>query len=414
VKAGVPEPKIPGLDRVEVPAYVYDLGEVRRAHALLRAALPEPSRVFYSLKANPHPAIVRTLNELGCDAEICSPGELAAVLEAGVTPDRIVYTGPGKRDPEVAEAVRAGVRWFSVDSPVGLDQVDRAASAAGRDVRCLLRVNDASQVPGQGLAMTGGPSQFGADADWVASEPAAFRTRLAGLHLFGGSNLDDEPALVAQFRAAIATARRLAGVLGLEPLLLDLGGGFGAPFARSGSLPRFATLAGRLADLLDDGIPGWRAGRPAIAFESGRYLSGTCGSLLTRVADVKCSHGRWVVVLESGINHLGGMSGMRRLPPIVPDLEVAAPDREALRGAIVAGPLCTPLDTWARSEDVPAVRPGDLVRVPNVGAYGLTASLLAFLGHPAPREVVVDAGRIVEVSQLGLVRRVLGGPDGRT
>jgi diaminopimelate decarboxylase len=408
----VPEPPVPGLERVEVPAYVYDLGEVRRAHGLLRGALPRPSRLYYSLKANPHPALVRTLNELGCDAEVCSPGELAAALEAGVLPDRILYTGPGKRDPEVAGAVRAGVRWFSVDSPVGIDQVDRAASAAGRDAHCLLRVNDRTRVPGQGLAMTGGPSQFGADADWVAAKPAAFRTRLAGFHLFGGSNLDAEPALLEQFRAAIATARRLAGVLGLEPRLLDLGGGFGAPFARSGALPRFATLAGRLAGLLDDGFPGWRAGRPVIAFESGRYLCGTSGSLVTRVADVKCSHGRWVVVLESGINHLGGMSGMRRLLPIAPDLEVAAPDREALRDAIVAGPLCTPLDTWAPSADVPAVRPGDLVRVPNVGASGLTASLLAFLGHPAPREVVIDAGRIVEVSQLGLVRRILGRPDG--
>jgi diaminopimelate decarboxylase len=114
-----------------------------------------------------------------------------------------------------------------------------------------------------------------------------------------------------------------------------------------------------------------------------------------------------VVVLESGINHLGGMSGLRRLPPVVPDLVGGAVGGDPLRGAIVAGPLCTPLDTWARSADVPRVRPGDVVQVPNVGAYGLSASLVAFLGHPAPREAVVDGGEVVEVSQLALVRRVL-------
>lgn len=402
---------VPGLDEVELPAYVYDLGEVRRAHDLLRAALPAPSRLLYSLKANPHPAIVRTLARLGCDAEVCSPAELAAAHEAGLPPDRVLYTGPGKRDAEVAEAVAAGVRWFSVDSPRGREQVRGAAAAAGADVHCLLRVNAPAPVPGQGLAMAGVASQFGVDADLVEAEPAAFPA-LAGFHLFLGSNLADEQAVVAQFEVGVSTARRLADAVGQEPRLLDLGGGFGAPFARAGTVRPLGALGPRLASLLDERFPAWREGRPEIAFESGRYLSATCGRLLTRVADVKCSHGQWVVVLESGINHLGGMSGLRRLPPMVPELEVGLRGGETLHGAIVAGPLCTPLDTWARSADVPAVRPGDVVCVPNVGAYGLSASLLAFLGHPAPREVVVDGGEILEVSRLELVRRVAGGPSG--
>jgi len=395
-----------GLDRVELPAYVYDLDEVRRAHDRLREALPAPGRILYSLKANPHPAIVSTLGRLGCGAEVCSPGELAAAVEAGQEPaTSILYTGPGKRDAEVAGALAAGVRWFSVDSPAGLGQVRRLAAAAGVEARCLLRVNGGPPVPGQALAMAGAASQFGADAAWVEAEPAAFRVGLAGLHLFLGSNLDGEAALVSQLSAAVSTARRVAGALRLEPVLVDLGGGFAAPFARSGVLPRYPGLRDRVAGLLDGAFPGWREGRPAVAFESGRYLAAACGSLLTRVADVKRSHGQWVVVLESGINHLGGMSGLRRVPPIRPELVTGEGGGPGLCGAIVAGPLCTPLDTWARAADVPALRPGDVVRVPNVGAYGLTASLLAFLGHPPPREVVVDRGEVVEVSQLELVRR---------
>jgi len=392
---------------IETPAYVYDLDEVRRAHALLRGALPQPTRILYSLKANPHPAIVRTLAGLGCHAEICSSGELAVALAAGIPPDRMLYTGPGKRDDDVVEAVKAGVEWFSVDSPAGLAQVDRIATAADHPVRCLLRVNDQAAVPGQGLTMTGVASQFGADADWIVAEPTAF-AGVAGFHLYMGSNIDNERALVAQFGTAIATARRLADRLGVEPMVLDLGGGFGAPFARAGTLPRFDTLAGTIAELLDDGFPGWREGQPVVAFESGRYLTATCGTLLTRVLDVKESHGQPVLVLESGINHLGGMSGLRRLPPIVPDLTGASSEGPSQEDAIVAGPLCTPLDTWARSATVPPVRPGDVLRVPNVGAYGLTASLLAFLGHPAPHEVVMDGGAVVDVSQLAWVRRELG------
>jgi diaminopimelate decarboxylase len=389
----------------QTPAYVYDLGEVRRAWSLLHSALPQPSQLLYSLKANPHPAIVRPLAQLGCSAEVCSPGELATALEVGLPPDRILYTGPGKRDTDVELAVRAGVRWFSVDSLTGLGQVRRIA--AGAPVRCLLRINDQVPVPGQGLAMTGVSSQFGIDASQVAADPAAFRAGIAGFHLYLGSNLSDETTLLAQFGAAIATAKRLTGVLSLELELVNLGGGFGAPFARPGDLPRFGALAARLATLLDESFPAWRQGRPIVVFESGRYLSGTCGSLFTRVLDVKRSHGRPVVVLESGINHLGGMSGLRRLPPIVPELISAGGNGQALLQAIVAGPLCTPLDTWARAADIPAVQPGDIVRVPNVGAYGLSASLLAFLGHPLPLEVVVDGGEIIEVSQLALVRQVM-------
>lgn len=226
---------------IETPAYVYDLDEVRRAGRLLRESLPQPSRLLYSLKANPHPAVVRALHQLGCAAEVCSPGELGTALEAGVPPDQVLYTGPGKRDADVAAAVRAGVSWFSVDSRAGLHQVAQAADA--QPVRCLLRVNDQAPVPGQGLAMTGVASQFGLDASLVAKEPGAFRA-IAGFHLYLGTNLCDEETLLAQFAAAIGSARRLAEVLDVEPELVNLGGGFGAPFARSGELVRFATLAG--------------------------------------------------------------------------------------------------------------------------------------------------------------------------
>jgi diaminopimelate decarboxylase len=200
----------------------------------------------------------------------------------------------------------------------------------------------------------------------------------------------------------VRTARRIADACGTEPAVLDLGGGFGAPFARAGELPAYPNLAERVAAELDAAFPGWRAGAPRIAFESGRYLTATCGALLTRVLDAKSSQDQHVLVLESGINHLGGMSGLRRLPAVVPTL---VPDgAPAVAPAIIAGPLCTPLDTWARGVAAPKARPGDLLRVPNVGAYGLSASLLAFLGHPAPLEVVVDGGRVVHTSRLTLHR----------
>src|SRR5262245_11697992 len=119
------------FDDLETPAYVYDTDELRRCHARLHRALPAPSELYYSFKANPHPVLAETLRRAGCRAEVCSPGELATALDAGFDPEHILYTGPGKRDRDVAEAVKSGVTWFSVDSPHGLDQIDRVAAGLG-------------------------------------------------------------------------------------------------------------------------------------------------------------------------------------------------------------------------------------------------------------------------------------------
>ncbi|MFI2636586.1 type III PLP-dependent enzyme [Streptomyces collinus] len=419
------------------PAYVYDLAAVRSAHARLRSWLPEPSELYYSLKANPHPAVVSALHRLGCRAEVSSPGELDAALEAEVPEHDILYTGPGKRDEDLDGALKAGVRHFAVDSEYGIRQLDRAAARHDVRVGYLLRVNPGGGSRGAGLRMTGDPSAFGADAEDIAARPERYtggeHARLDGLHLYLATNIADEEALGDSFGEAITVARTLREALGVPLRTIDLGGGFGAPYARSGELPAYPGLAGRLAAELDEALPGWRRSAPAVAFESGRYLTATCGQLLTRVLDVKDSHGQRVVVLDTGIHHLGGMAGLRRVPPLHPD--VVRPDEsgavstgtgaagadgpagtpahgteadgtaEPPGPAMICGPLCTPLDTWARSHPLPDVAPGDLLSVPNTGAYGLHASLVLFLGHPAPLEIVTDGGRVLRHDRLTFVRR---------
>ncbi|HWH00944.1 MAG TPA: type III PLP-dependent enzyme [Pilimelia sp.] len=405
-------------DGLATPAYAYDLAEVRAGTARLRAALPAGSALYYSLKANPHPMLLRELRELGTRPEVCSPGELDAATDTGWPAADVLYTGPGKRDADLAYALSRGVREFSVDSPAGLAQLAAAARARRTEARALLRVNGDQPGPGQGLAMTGVTSQFGADLGWVLAAPTRFASRpgaeVVGLHLYMGTNMTTVDDLLAQFALSLRAAVRIGAALrphGVRLRVLDLGGGFGAPFARAAGGVDLAGLGPRLSDLLDAELPGWRAGDPALVFESGRYLVAAAGTLLVRVLDAKRSHGRQVVVLDAGINHLGGMSGLRRLPPLTPDL-VALPGvgprshgpsdtgpvpGGAGRGApvptLVAGPLCTPLDTWARQTPLPPLRPGDLLAVPNVGAYGLYASLVAFLGHPLPVEVVLDGAR---------------------
>ncbi|MEE1927854.1 alanine racemase [Streptomyces sp. TRM 70351] len=408
------------------PAYVYDLAEVRASLDRLRSALPQPSRIYYSLKANPHPRIVGALHAGGCRAEVSSVGEVQAALDAGVPPGDVLYSGPGKSDRDLDTAFTAGVRHFSLDSARAARQLDDAAARHGTTARFLLRVNTDLPAPGAGLAMTGVSSPFGADRAGVEAAPEAFTGHdhldFDGLHLYLATNLSDEDALLEQFDVALATARRLQDAMGVPLRVLDLGGGFGAPYARAGELPHFPALAGRLAARLDETFPQWREGDPLLAFESGRYLAATCGTLYTRVLDAKSSHGQRVLVLDSGIHHLGGMSGLRRVPPIRPQTQQVhpapdpspdapdagnAPDAGDAAPVMVCGPLCTPLDTWARSAPALPAGPGDLLAVPNVGAYGLQASLVLFLGHPLPLEVVRDGDAHVSTTRLETRRRTL-------
>jgi diaminopimelate decarboxylase len=390
------------------PTYVYDLGAVRAAHADLRRALPGQAGLYYSLKANPHPQVAGELARLGCRAEVSSSGEAETALAAGFPPGDILLTGPAKTAETIGYALARGIRRFSVESPRDLARVGELALAHDVGAQCLLRVNADEPAPGLGLAMTGTASQFGADLSWVMRQPELFRraggAAVTGLHLYMGTNLADEQALLRQFAVGAAIAARLAGTFGTLAEV-NLGGGFGAPYASAGSRPVFAGLACGLHQLLDARLPGWRSGQPRVTFESGRYLVAGAGVLICSVADVKVSKGTLFTVLDSGVNHLGGMSGLRRLPPVLPDVRPldghsGGPPAQTT----VAGPLCTPLDTLARAAVLPPLAAGQRLVIPNVGAYGLTASLLAFLSHPAPVEVVVDGEEITGASRLCLTR----------
>ncbi|WP_433697146.1 alanine racemase [Nocardiopsis sp. CA-288880] len=391
------------------PLYLYDLRRVRESVASLRRALPPGTHIYYSLKANPHPDIAAAARAEGCDAEVTSRREVADAVMAGFPVGECLYTGPGKSEEAIAWAVQEGVRRFSVESETDFLRVARTAHRVRETVRCLIRVNGTEAGGGVGLRMSGGPSQFGVDLADVGRLARSVQehpnTEMDGLHFFPLTNAKDEESLLDEFSRTLRAAAALRAE-GVPIDRLDIGGGFAAPFAVPGELPEYGTTADRLATALDEHMVGWREGAPRISVESGRYVAAGCGTLVLGILDVKRSHGRAYAVLDGGVNCLGGMSATGRLLPLsaVP-LEAADSSTGGTEAVHMVGPLCTPVDVLGRGVPLVEPRVGGLVRVPNVGAYGLTASLLAFLGHPAPAEVVVDGGRLVSATRLELERR---------
>ncbi|GAB2825014.1 type III PLP-dependent enzyme [Streptomyces chlorus] len=399
-------------ERFGTPLYVYDLDEIDAARSELYDALPREARLFYALKANPHPDIARALGEgpgRPCLPEISSTGELAVALAAGRRGQDCLYTGPGKTAAELDEAIALGVRRFSTDSVTDVRRVGAAARAHGAVADCILRVNAPSARGTTAIRMTGTPSQFGFDAETLPDTLPLVRdipgTRITGLHFFPLSNAQDASALIDAFRHSIILAAQLERDLGLTLRFLDLGGGFAAPYGVPGQRGAYPKLRAELEADLDLHLPGWRHDRPAVAFEAGRFLVGAGGTLIARVGNIKVSRGHKFVVLDAGINAFGGMSGLGRLLPVSVRIDGAAETETAT----LVGPLCTPGDVLGRGVELPVLEPGDLVSIPNAGAYGPTASLLTFLGRPAPAEVVVRGDLVVSASRLEHHRVALGG-----
>jgi len=380
-------------ERFGTPLYVYDLAVLRRSAERLLTALPEDSTLLYSMKANPLPSVLDALQRAGCGSEVSSPGELATALGTGNTAQPVLYTGPAKSVDELRAAAEAGV-LVSCESAA---EVERARRALGRTpLRAILRIQPSGDTKA-GLSMAEG-RQFGLLEDEAVElcRDLAGDVEVLGFHCYAGSQFPTCEALLDVFATAAELMARLARACRIELRVADLGGGFPWPYAEPGAgldlTPLAAGFAEALAPLREAGAQPW--------FESGRALVAPAGRLLTRVMDVKRREGRTLVILDAGVNVLGGMSGLGRvLRPATVLRNLSRPEGGELTADVV-GPLCTPLDRLAVNTLIAEPRIGDLLCVENVGAYGATAALGPFLSRPAAVEVVVDDDAVVEAWAL--------------
>ncbi|TKJ93370.1 decarboxylase [Paenibacillus sp. CFBP13512] len=394
------------------PLYIYDLGILRQSYRRLKQSLPESSILFYSLKANPHPLVVKQLIDLGCRAEVSSLGELNSVLEAGGDIEGVLYTGPGKNSTELKTAIEIGVRWFSIESLNELRTLQSLLTSDSPTIQVIIRINPKEGLTDAGLFMTGTSSQFGMDEEIILRElnelQQTNQVQIVGFHIFNGTNTLDIGVLSKSFLSSIQVIAKLSKKLGIPLKFIDLGGGFGHPYAINGSAPDFKELKTILETALDEHIANWRNGEPEVAFESGRYLTAASGALVSTVIDMKESKGNHFIILDSGINHLGGMAGLGRIPRVKYDiLPVVEKTNVNAMSVQIVGPLCTPLDFFNKKGSVPSLELEDQVYIPNVGAYGITASLIGFLSRDMPIELIIDKGEVMHASQLFLNRKVI-------
>ena len=363
------------------PCYVYSRSALEAAYAeFALGCAGRDALVCYAVKANSNLAILNLFARLGAGFDIVSGGELKRVLAAGAAATKTVFSGVGKTEAEMRDALEAGILCFNVESEAELLRLDRVARSLGRRAPVSLRVNPDIDPRTHPYIATGQlDNKFGVP---IAEALPLYRTAagLAGLRLTGidchiGSQLLETGPLVAALERVLALADRLDAE-GIHLEHLDLGGGLGIRY-RDERPPE-------LRDYLDKvfSLVGQRELK--LLFEPGRLLVGNAGVLLTRVEYLKHGPARSFAVVDAAMNDL-----------LRPALYEAWHDILAVRVHAgearvydVVGPVCESGDFLGRDRSL-ALAEGDLLAVMSAGAYGMSMSS-NYNTRARPAEVIVQ------------------------
>jgi diaminopimelate decarboxylase len=371
---------------VGTPAYVYSVSDIRAQYERLSSALAAlPHRLHYSVKANSNLAILGVLRRLGAGVDIVSGGELYRALSAGFAGPDIVFSGVGKTEREIGEALRVHVLLINIESEEELLLVDSIARESGSIAPIALRVNPEVMVdtphPYTRTGIKGMKFGIPFDETLVIARKALglAGVQLLGLDMHVGSQISQfEPYEIGLGRLLqLASEIRDAG--GGDLRYLDIGGGLGVTYDTEHPLDIEAFAAGIRKVVAPTGL--------TLLLEPGRFLVGNAGVLLSRVLYRKRSGGKQFVIIDAGMNDLlrpSHYNAYHRIEAVTP--------RGGRVTADIVGPICESGDFFGLQRDVDDLRPGDLVAVRSSGAYGFVMSS-NYNSRPRAAEVLVDGGR---------------------
>jgi len=368
--------------RFGTPFYLYSARTLKRHFRVFDEAFAGTDHlVCFAMKALSNLSILKLFASMGSGFDIVSVGELMRCLRVGASPDRIVFSGVGKTDEEIAAALEAGILMINIESRPELHRVNEVAGRMKLRAPVSLRVNP-DLDPGTHPHISTGhrDSKFGVPLSQVHEYYAEARSlsnlELVGLSTHIGSQITDTSPFseAAEKVKAIVNGLRSAGV---SLKYLDLGGGLGIPYQEEPPAPaEYAQVI--LKPIRDLGLK--------IITEPGRVIVGNAGILVTRVLYVKETDVKRFIVVDGAMNDL--------IRPVLYEAyhEIRPVDRRSVGKPVVAdvvGPVCESGDFFAREREMPEPRPGDLLAVMSAGAYGFVMSS-NYNSRPRAPELLVD------------------------
>lgn len=368
-------------ERFGTPCYVYSRAALTNALLEFQQELSGlDALVCYAMKANSNLAVLNVFARLGAGFDIVSGGELQRALAAGGDPQKIVFSGVGKRADEIRQALDAGILCFNVESAAELERLNEVAGSHGRKAPISLRVNPDVDAKTHPYISTGlKENKFG-----VAFEEALALYRRAaelphltinGIDCHIGSQLLD----AAPFAEALDKLLQLVDRLQSEGIQLhhiDLGGGLGIRYRDETPPSIQAYLAPLLGELKNR--------RLKILFEPGRRLVGNAGILLTRVEYLKPGEAKNFAIVDAAMNDLARPA----LYDAWHDIQAVTPRAGSPRAWDIVGPVCESSDFLGRERPLD-LQAGDVLAVMSAGAYGMTMSS-NYNTRPRAAEVMID------------------------
>ena len=367
---------------IGTPFYLYSYGTLKRHFKVFNEAFESIDRlVCFSAKANTNLAILKLFAELGCGLDIVSGGELYRGLQAGFAPNRIVYSGVGKRVDEIDDALKSGILMFNLESLDELKLINKRAGALNRRAPVAIRVNPNVDPKTHPYIATGlKKNKFGIDTE-AAIEGYHLARALEHIEVVGidchiGSQITEVGPFEEALKSINALLQHLRSEMGVNIRYIDMGGGLGITYAEETppSLKEYArafltNLAGMDLRLI---------------LEPGRVLVGNAGILVTRVLYKKSGSGKKFIIVDAGMNDLLRPTLYKAFHAIQPVMRTEKP----FTVADVVGPICESGDFMALERSLADVNAGDLLAIMSTGAYGFVMSS-NYCSRPRVAEVMV-------------------------
>lgn len=375
------------------PLYLYDANIILDRTKRVQRAFPNFG-LFYSVKANPHPAIVKILAGLGLGAGVASLDEIKLAMELGFPLEDIAFGGPGKRYNELSECVRSNIGMVNVESEIELLRLEELGKALQKEVPVSIRINTMHRPRSAREFMAGGPSQFGIDEEKVIQKLRKLQchyVKYQGIHTFVASQVLDYSSLIKHFARVAKISKDIAGALDFELKVINFGGGFGVPYSQDETHLDLNHLGEQIDSVLSEAFLG-NVNKPKFCIELGRYLVAECGIFLTEILDVKGSRGHKFVITDSGISGLSrpAMQWAQHHPCSI----VSKVGEQETGTYDIVGPSCMPSDVLCENVGLPDPKPGDVLAVRNAGAYGWTMSMLLWSSQVTPIEALFHEGQL--------------------
>ncbi len=361
----VPVQKI--AQEVGTPFYLYSHATLKRHFLAFDGAFKGVQRlVCYSAKANANMAILRLLKSLGSGLDIVSGGELFRGIKAGISPEKIVYSGVGKRIDEIDYALDSGILMFNVESLEELDLIDKRAGLLKKKAPVAIRVNPDVDPQTHHYISTGlKKNKFGIDIK-TAMEGYKIAGGLDNVEVIGiDCHIGSQITKVQPFEEALKSLKTLVTdlkELRIKIRYLDMGGGLGITYDDE-SPPDLGEYAKVIVESL-------KKSELKLILEPGRVIVGNAGILVTRALYRKSSSIKEFVIVDAGMNDLLRPTLYNAFHAIKP---VVKSDNKLINADVV-GPICESGDFLAMDREIPDAKNGDLLAVMSAGAYAFAMS----------------------------------------